>query len=176
MKGGFIIAFIFLTFLLSCNRYSDAPDESFLNLPHRIEIFNPYLDKIPDSSDLFSEKSKIYTLINASCATCIPFLYDLDSFNRELDLQKKDAYTIAICRSDDNFQIIKYFFESGKMKKIQIPLVLDLDDKFISLNPNLLNNDLNGLQILTNENNKIWFIGSIKENKKQFLKLIPNID
>lgn len=172
MKTIIIIGFIGLAFLVSCNRHSDKHPEILLNLPHRIEIFNPYLAEIPDSTSLFNKKSKIYSLVNVSCPTCIPQLYDLDSINQKLKFQSKDAQVIAICRADDNFQLIKYFFESKKMDNIQIPLVLDLEDKFIELNATLLNFE-DGMQVLTNEDNKILLISNFKKDKRKFLELIP---
>jgi hypothetical protein len=173
MKTGIFIGFIGLTFIVSCNRHFDEHLGKLLKLPHHLEIYNPYLAEIPDSTGHFIKKSKIYSLVNVSCPTCIPQLYDLDSINQKLKIQNKDAQVIAICRADDNFQLIKYFFESKKMVNIQIPLVLDFEDKFIELNATLLNID-DGMLVLTNEYNKILLTGNLKKDKRKFLELIPD--
>lgn len=59
------------------------------------------------------------------------------------------------------------------MDNIQIPLVLDLEDKFIELNATLLNIE-DGMQVLTNGDNKILLTGNFNKDKRKFLELIPD--
>ena len=162
-------------FLYSCMQFKKADTGKLLILPKHIEIFNPYLPKLPDSSLLSGSKTKIYTLVNASCSTCLLQLKEWDDFETNINKQK-DVQVIVVCESDDNFQLIKYLFESKKMDKIHLPLVLDLDNKFISFNASLLSSE-DDLTVLTDSNNKILLSGNPikdKNDKKRFMALMPD--
>jgi len=162
-------------FLFSCKQDKKADTGKLLILPKHIEIFNPYLPSIPDSSLFSGSKTKIYTLVNASCSTCLLQLKEWDDFETNINKQK-DVQVIVVCESDDNFQLIKYLFESKKIGYIQLPLVLDLDNKFISLNASLLSSE-GDLTVLTDANNKIVLSGNPikdKKDKKRFMALMPD--
>jgi len=162
-------------FLFSCEQGKNADTGKLLILPKQIEIFNPYLPNIPDSSLFSGSKTKIYTLVNASCSTCLLQLKEWDDFETNINKQK-EVQVIVVCESDDNFQLIKYLFESKKIGYIQLPLVLDLDNKFISLNASLLSRE-GDLTVLTDANNKIVLSGNPikdKKDKKRFMALMPD--
>jgi hypothetical protein len=162
-------------FLFSCKQGNKADTGKLLIIPKHIEIFNPYLPNIPDSTLFSGSKTKIYTLVNASCSTCLLHLKEWDDFETNIN-KLKDVQVIVVCESDDNFQLLKYLFESKKMDKILLPIVLDLDNKFISLNVSLLSRE-GDLTVLTNSNNKILLSGNPiknKKDKKRYMRLMPD--
>ncbi len=110
-----------------------------------------------------------------SCATCL----------KQLDYWQKFVYNKAvqnsisvfpICFSNDRFEGFKYLFESGELKHISIPLVLDYKNHFVEKNKVLLTKGVT--TFLVDSNNFILYKGDPilnKSDEKTIIKLIQKL-
>jgi len=171
----FTALLLFCTMLCaSCKRHekSTAAKEK-ISMPDHVEVYNPYMGK--DLTDPLKSKAplKIYTLINVSCSPCFLKLEKWDKLQAEIKAIRPVAI-IPLCDSKDNFEMIRFLFESERIPKNQLALVLDLDGKFIKQNSTLIS-PVGELTALTDENNNILLTGNPIENKDdkdKFLKMI----
>lgn len=144
-----------------------------ISMPDNVEIYNPYMGK--DLSDPLKSNAplKIYTLIDVSCSPCFLKLEKWDKLQAEIKAISPVAI-IPVCYSKDNFETIRFLFETEKIPQNQLPLVFDLDNKFREQNANLVN-PLGQLTALTDENNNVLLTGNPlddKDDKDKFIKMI----
>jgi hypothetical protein len=172
----------FTTFLLcsvllyaSCKQHQgkDTAAKGKISMPDHVEVYNPYMGK--DLNDPLKSNAplRIYTLIDVSCSPCFLKLEKWDKLQAEIKAIKPVAI-IPVCYSKDNFELIRFLFETDKITRNQLPLVFDLDNKFRQQNPTLVNK-LGQLTALTDEKNNVLLIGDPlddKNDKEKFLKMI----
>ena len=142
-------------------------------MPEHVEVYNPYMGKELSDPLKSNASLKIYTLINVSCSPCFLKLEKWDKLQAEIKAIKPVAI-IPVCVAKDNFEMIRFLFESEKIPKNQLPLVFDLDSKFIQKNSALVN-PLGELTALTDQNNNVLLTGDPLENKDdkdKFIKMI----
>lgn len=144
-----------------------------ISMPDHVEIYNPYMGK--DISDPLKSNAalKIYTLIDVSCSPCFLKLQKWDKLQDEIKAIGPVAI-IPVCYSKDNFEMIRFLFESEKIPQNHLPLVFDLDNKFRKQNATLVN-PLGELTALTDENNNVLLTGNPlddKDDKDKFFKMI----
>ncbi|MDB9755722.1 hypothetical protein OAB20_05500 [Winogradskyella sp.] len=88
----------------------------------------------------------------------------------------KTISIFPICHSKDNFEMLKYLFESGVIKPLDFPLYLDKNNEFTELNKHL-SDENHGLTVLVDSDNKILIKGSPIDDQalmKKYTKLINN--
>lgn len=144
-----------------------------ISMPANVEVYNPYAGKDLANPLQRNTPLKLYTLIDVSCSTCLLRLEKWDAFEAELNAVKPVS-VIPVCYSKDGFEMIKYLFESEKIPKIKLPLVLDLDNSFRQQNASLVN-QLGEMTALTDRDNNVLLTGNpieIKDDKDKFLKAI----
>jgi len=164
-----------LTGLSSCNHKKNTVSVKVV-MPASIEIYNPMGT---DTSRAFltdkHSPAKIYTLINASCATCLDKIEKWDKFQSENpDFSKVPI--IPVCISKDSFAMLKFLFDSHKIKNMHLPMALDLQDSFPKLNRTVVTSD--NFTVLTDAEDRILVGGDILESEKaraQFLDVLQNI-
>jgi len=165
-----------LTVLYSCNHKKNYTSGVKVVMPTKIEIYSPFG---ADTSRAFlTDKHspiKIYTLINASCATCLDKIEKWDKFQSENpDFSKVPI--IPVCISKDSFAMLKFLFDSHRIKSMHLPMVLDLQDSFARLNRTVITTD--AFTALTDAENRILVGGDPLENEKvraQFLDAMHNV-
>lgn len=171
-----LVFYILISLIVSCGNDNKGSEEDYINTPDTLIVYNTMnsTDSVATKSDIMSQQESfsILTSINVSCATC---LFEFDKW-REFDKSFKDK-TISIfpiCHSKDNFEMLKYLFESGDIKPLDFPLYLDDENKFTELNKHLLDEN-HGLTVLVDTHNKILLKGSPIDDQtimKKYIKLI----
>ena len=164
-----------LIWLFSCTHKKNYADGVKVVMPTEIEIYSPLgADTsrrfITDHSPL-----KIYTLINTSCATCLDKIEKWDKFQSENpDFSKVPI--ITVCISKDGFAMLKFLFDSHKIKSMHLPLVLDIKDSFPKLNNTVIRTG--DFTALTDAEGRIIVPGDPLENEKvrnRFLNALHNV-
>lgn len=111
---------------------------------------------------MLNSEYKIYSRVDASCGTCIGHI---NAWNELIpDFNRYKVPIILICSSDDNFKLIKYFCNTGKIKDFGYPFFLDQSNEFVKKNK-FMATDKNFETVLTDRNNKILAIGSPVHSK-----------
>lgn len=127
-----------------------------LIIPDSLELYNPFPDSI-NKNKVLSSKLKIYSHIDASCGTCIETLKAWNNLIPEIS--KKGVQVILICSSDNNFELLKYYFESQEIANFSHPLFLDYKNNFLEKNKFMLESK-NFETVLTDNDDKILIIGN----------------
>ena len=150
----------------SCNKKIDASIKEKVNsfLGKTIILTEDYSFYNPDSvninafqNSLKEEKYKVFTLINASCSTCVEQINEWQRLS--LEFKKYNVPIALICFSKDNFELLKFLYESGSLKKFNTPLILDLNQKFLNTNKFLIE-EKHFSAALVNHENEIILIGN----------------
>lgn len=153
----FLLSTVF--FLLSCNHQQNNNNHAGekIVLPGNMEVYNPYVTDVNGRLLQDSRKPfKIYTTINASCATCLPKLEKWDKF-RSQNPDSNNVAIIPICRSEDRFELLKFLYENNKLEKVQLSLRLDYADSFLIRNKSL--SKYGELTALTDAEDHVLFTG-----------------
>ncbi|MFV0505960.1 MAG: hypothetical protein ACK5L5_04510 [Bacteroidales bacterium] len=134
-----------------------------LNLPDSLGIYAPFTNYLEnDKSDLLNSEYKIYSRIDASCGTCIGHI---NSWNELVpEFNKHKVPIILICTSDDDFELIKHFYETGEILDFGYPFFLDKKNEFVQSNSFMLN-DKGFETVLTDKNDNILLLGSPIQSK-----------
>lgn len=142
-------------------------------LPDSVEVYNPLSTEDVSLALVNDSGWKIYTLINTSCATCILQLKEWQDFQKEIRYIK-DVRILPICYSTDDFEVLKYWFESKNVDSLNFPLILDAKNQFIKKNSDLVN-DLGEFTALVDHNNHILLTGDpigSTSDRERFLEKI----
>ena len=128
-----------------------------LILPNSLQEYSPFSNYVADSVAVVNSEYKIYSKVDASCGTCISRINLWNGL--ALEFRKYNVPVILICDSDDKFELLKYFCESGKIKKFPYPFFLDKKKEFAKLNKFMVANK--GFEtVLTKNDNTIVLIGN----------------
>jgi hypothetical protein len=171
-----LVFYIFICLIVSCANDNKSSEEDYIRIPDTLVVYNTMnsTDSMASKSDIISklESFTIFTSINVSCATC---LFEFDKWRAIGNGFKDNTVSIVpICHSKDNFEMLKYLFESGDIKPLDFPLYLDDKNKFTELNKHLLDEN-HGLTVLVDTDNKILLKGSPIDDQtlmKKYTKLI----
>jgi hypothetical protein len=144
-----------------------------IKIPAHIEKYNPYMKNVDSLKD--EPPLLIYTLVDVSCATCILKLEKWNTFFAEIKDNKKNLLSIRpVCFSKDHFETLKFLFESKQIAKIDFPLLLDINNKFISENSSLVK--MGEMTALTNAGNEVLMTGNPIENAEDRKRFIEKIN
>lgn len=163
------IGILLALFFLSCYNNKNREHEKILKaiveenlgkkllLPDSLIVYSPFSNYLKDSLEISTSNLKIYSYINASCATCV------ESMNSWIKLihvfSKYQVPVIIICDSKDNFELIKYLHESDAIKSFPYPLFFDVGKNFLKRNK-FMEQSLHFETVLTDKNNTILLIGN----------------
>lgn len=125
-----------------------------LVIPEDIFLYKPFTGYKLDSIAIQKANYKIYTLINASCGTCIRKINYWANFSRELKIP-----IVLIFRSDDRFELLRYISSSKEINTFPYPFFLDKKSELMNLNKFMKESD-DFQTILTDENNTILLMGN----------------
>ncbi|MDO5981578.1 hypothetical protein [Flavivirga spongiicola] len=128
-----------------------------LKLPIDLSTYDYLNNYKSDSISTLNSKFKIYSRIDGSCGTCIDFINKWSDLSYKLN--EYDTSIILMCHSEDNFELIKYLGESGKIKKFQYPLFFDKKNEFIKLN-SFMKEHKHFETVLTDKDNYILAVGN----------------
>lgn len=157
------------------NKHSDDYLDKTIVFPDDLEIYNSILQKSDFLSGSKSSQLKIFTVINVSCATCILKLDKWESFLSEMKECSRKVLLIPVCTSEDKFEMIKFLFENNRVGKVSYPLLLDSTGSFIKLNKQQFTDDMQGIAVLTNSDNKVLLTGNPIEDKADKLKFVSEM-
>lgn len=104
-----------------------------ITIPDSMELYVPFNNLLYDSSAIASSPLKIYTFIDVSCSSCIDNIEKWE-FLSASKFAKEKVPIILICQSRDDFELFKYFCESGKVPRFQLPFFIDKGGKYFKLN------------------------------------------
>lgn len=163
--------------LTSCNApASDEQAKQAIKLPEKLEEYYPYTDPA-DINRLKSRETsglRIYTLVDVSCSTCILKLGKWNTFYQEIKNAGQQFPDLKpICFSEDHFETLKFLFESNQISKIDFPLLLDVENKFIAENHGLVK--MGEMTVLTNSRNEVLLAGNPIENHEDREKFLRKI-
>jgi hypothetical protein len=160
MKSIYCLLLLYILCLLSC---SDQKENSLAGtkivMPAHVEIYNPLIEDASARNAINGHKKlKVYALVDASCATCLFKLNKWDS----LQSKNPNVAVMPVCFSKDNFEQLKFLFESSKIG-IKVPLILDIEDSFAKQNKAaIISRDL---ALLTDGEDRVLFSGSLLDNE-----------
>lgn len=169
------IALVLLTSCVSKTQIKNGSEIS-IAVPDRAEIYDPSTGS--SNTVLLKRKKsryKIYTLINASCSSCV---FKLEKWS---DFQSKisgihDVSIIPICFSHDNFELLKFAFENDKIKKIGLSLILDKEENgFKKMNMELVNK-YGDFTVLTDSEDNVLLQGNPMEDERDKTKFLLRIE
>lgn len=147
-------------------------------LPKGLEVFysNPE-GRISDSAALMKAPYKLIVDIDFSCPVCIA---EVDKWNKFYSdsLKKYQIPVILLCRSDDKYRYMKYLFKTKKLKVFPFPLLLDVNNDVLKLNPKLISTTGKVKAALIDADSKILYTGLPLEgekDKEDFIKTIASI-
>lgn len=134
-----------------------------LSLPNDLIKYEPFSkNQINDTDAIQNSEFKIYSLINASCGTCINSINFWNEF--ALSIKKYNVPVILICYTDDNFELFKFYCESGEIKTFPYPFFLDSMNTY-SIQNTFVEENKSFRTVLTDRNNKILLIGDPSSSK-----------
>lgn len=152
--------------MLSCSK-----NKKTINIPEQLEVYPP-IGTQKRNNPLIADNLKIYTLINVSCSTCLLQIQKWDNFQKVLN--ETGVSVIPICYSKDNFELLKYLYESRKLGDLQLSLYLDTNNQLIKQNKSLVS-AAGKLTVLVNAKDEILLRGSPVENSTMKKKYITTI-
>lgn len=170
----------------SCSNIASNPSEGtlklpsdtllgkILRLPKDIEVYTAYEDSLYMDNIQLVQRSpfRIYAFINVSCSSCIS---DIDKWTTTCpEFFKYKVPVVLVCFSDDNFEYVRYLFESNKLRKFPFPLYLDAKRLFYPLN-NFIKEDVAHQAVLVDSSNTIVATGNpivSEQIKNRYLQLI----
>lgn len=166
------VLYVFFFCILSCTENSNKTEKDHINIPDNLIVYHSTdsLNRI----ELNSASSTIYTSVNVSCSTCMLEFDKWRAYGKSF--KDKTISIFPICHSKDNFEMLKYLFESGVIKPLDFPLYLDKNNEFTELNKHL-SDENHGLTVLVDSDNKILIKGSPIDDQalmKKYTKLINN--
>lgn len=172
-----ITIFLILLTLFSCENENDEKVKEFryivkenlgskLIIPSDLQIYKPFSNYLQDSLEMSNSKFKVYSIINASCGTCIDNMKRWEEFSS--NLLKSEVVVILIFKSDDNFELLKYACEKGIIREFPYPFFLDPNNMFMQQNKFMKRNK-HFETCLTDANNRIILLGNplYNENIKE---------
>lgn len=160
----------FLCFVFACEGLKKQSDQKIINIPDSLIIYET--DSPDKSTSTKLGNLTLITTINVSCATCILELNKWRFFKEKNESEKFSL--MPICYSKDNFEMIKYLFESGEIETLDFPIYFDKGNQFIELNKNFLD-DNNNITILVDKEYKVLVQGNPLSNNKlmnEYLKYL----
>lgn len=166
LKYSLLIAYS-ITFL-SCNHKQKTDEvlgfESIIKntigkelfIPKNVEIYSPFSNYLADSSRIAKAPFKIYSRIEASCGTCITHVESWN--NLAVEFKNHNIPIILIFHSNDKFELIKHYCESGIINKFPYPFFLDAEDEFKKNEFMLITKNFE--TVLTDKENNIIAMGN----------------
>jgi len=130
-----------------------------LNIPTNLQAYSPFSGYLLDSNQLKHFSSmKIYSYVNVSCPSCIG---SLETWKKLIpEFMKSDVPVILICRTEDNFEYIKFRCENGSVKNFPFPFYFDAKQQYIKQNPFI--KEYGAYQtVLTDKDNNILLTGDL---------------
>lgn len=121
-----------------------------------LELYHPFPSSI-NNKEVLSPKLKIYSHIDASCGTCIESLKAWNNLIPEFN--RKNVEVVLICTSDNNFELLKYYFESKEITNFSHPLLLDHNNDYLRQNE-FMSKSKNFETVLTDKNDEILLLGN----------------
>lgn len=162
-----ILTFILINVLLCCNsnNRNEKDIKSIVDnylgqkliLPDSLRLYKPFSKVVTDRAEMAGAKFKIYTHIDVSCSVCVNSIKSWDSIAPQF-FQFKTPFFL-ICGSNDDFEFMKYLFESKEIKSFPYPLFLDLNDQYIA-NNQFMNESSHFETVLTDDKDKILLLGN----------------
>ena len=131
-----------------------------LSIPKKLKMYRPFSNYNVDS--LSASNLKIYSLVDASCATCVD---NIIKWNNIIDYNEYHVSVVLICTSTDNFELIKHLCETQQIKTFPFPFFFDYKNDFLKQNP-FMKEHKHMETILTDRNNKIILFGNPIYSKK----------
>jgi hypothetical protein len=174
MKKFALLLFVAGILMVSCKSSSNKSSKHII-MPDSMELYNPHLSSLPAKILKNQTPAKIYTLVDVSCSTCIFKLEQWNKFQQELNYKK--ATVIPVCYAKDGFELLKYLFESKKLKNVKIPLYLDSKQKFIQANQGQISKS-GVLNILTDAEGRVLAEGDPIDDaavRSHYINLINNL-
>jgi hypothetical protein len=165
-----------MVLVASCiEKKRSASGGEIIAVPERVEVYNP---STGDSNTLLLKRNKkrykIYTLINASCSSCIFELEKWTEFQSMIP-NVNEVSIIPVCFSHDNFELLKFAFENNKVKKISLPLVLDTGENgFKQMNEKFVKKYGN-FTVLADTDNHVLLQGNPMENLNDKAKFLSRL-
>ncbi len=134
-----------------------------LILPSSLQTYSPFTNYLADSAEVFNSEYRIYSKVNASCGSCITHI---NLWNKLItEFSKYKVPVILVCNSDDQFELIKYVCETGKLKSFSYPFFLDNRNEFVKTNK-FMAKSKNFETVLTDRNNTILLMGNPMVSKE----------
>lgn len=169
---------MFLYSLYSCDS-SDKNEETLnriiqnclgkeIQIPKKIQSYEPLYDYKTDSLSMFNADLKIFSHINVSCPPCINDIILWDKLSREL--QFNNVPVILFCTSKDSFEVIQYLFETESVYQFPYPLFFDFNNYYVDKNRFMSYSD-HFETVLVDKRNKILLLGNpllSKDIKKMY--------
>lgn len=165
-----------MVMLYACKNENKKHEDKKLIFPSNMHIYTPFANVDESWININKSTYKIYTLIDASCSSCFSKFKQWNDFQLQID-SLKNVKVVGVCYSKDNFELVKYLFETNEIEKVNFPIFLDINEDFKKLNGSLIKNPLK-FSVLTDSNNKILLIGdpiNNKNDKELFLRNIRNL-
>lgn len=128
-----------------------------LVIPKDLQLYTPFSQNSTDSAKIANSSLKLYSYVNTSCSTCLDEIKEWNSF--ALKLKKYKTPIILVCKTRDNFELLKYLCETKKIKTFDYPFFLDIKEHYINKNP-FMNASSDFETVLTDRNNSILLIGN----------------
>lgn len=133
-----------------------------LNIPDSLGVYAPFSKYIANESNILNSEFRIYSRVDASCGTCIG---DINTWYELIpEFSRYKVPIILICSSDDNFELIKYFCETGAITNFGYPFFLDQNNEFVR-NNKFMATDKSFETVLTDQNNNILAVGNPVHSK-----------
>ena len=165
--------FVVISFIMSCKEKSNDNRlikdiikntlDKELVLPDELKAYIPFTNYITDSTKIFKSELKIYSYVDASCATCIE---NIKSWAKLIpDFTKYDVSIILIFGSKDEFELIKHLCESKKVNDFPFPFFFDKKNKYLKLNK-FMEHNTTFQTVLVNNNNRILLLGNPTHSKE----------
>lgn len=172
-----ISSMLISTLFSSCKgKLKNSYENQEIIVPKQMDTYNPSagdtgIISLSDSTG----RLKIYTLINASCSSCLLKLKKWGHFQAQIS-SMKNVSIIPVCFSNDNFELLKFGFENNTLPKVPLLLILDHDGpgSFRAQNQSLISKS-GEFTALTDANNHILLMGNPTENAGDSSKFIEQL-
>lgn len=128
-----------------------------LFVPSSLALYAPFSNDYNIDSLNKKTELKIFTSINVSCGSCFQKIPEWSDFNEKIKDFNVEIY--LICKSDDNFELLKYMCESKNIKPITIPFYFDINNEYLQEN-SFMNLHYQYETVLTDLQNKILMVGN----------------